>query len=467
MKRETREYPYDWILWSILENASKSRDGTAKEYERLLGLAPHFGDILHEMVRHGEPGIIFLKLLAEYAYNCFTAHDQGRKAALTSFCLATPILYAFDVVPVSLEVMTVYGTLILKRGTSEFLDYCCEAGFTETSCSAQRGALGAYLAGLALKPDFIICDSPGICDTNANSFSFASAYLDIPFYQLSYPPTLADDRAGAYHRADFRNLISFLEKHTGRTLDPDRLREVVREAKIQDELACEIIELQRLVPSPVPGIYDLILYGGRFMMGGRRIYTDLLESMLRTARKNAQDTASGTASTRERARGLFCYIDHYTTDMRFWRWMDEHDISHLGSLLFTFWQEGAPYSKGKEDETYRLDDSDVDAMIDSLSSQMSRMPMVKQIRGPYDAPQMWLDDVLGAVRLLKPDFVAYLGTMGCRNTWGMVKLLARDLERQGIPCLILYGDSFDDRVASWEAMADKMGEFMKIRRILA
>jgi hypothetical protein len=56
--------------------------------------------------------------------------------------------------------------------------------------------------------------------------------------------------------------------------------------------------------------------------------------------------------------------------------------------------------------------------------------------------------------------------MGCRNTWGMVKLLARDMEKQGYPFLILYGDAFDDRVASWEAIQDKMDEFMKLRRIL-
>jgi hypothetical protein len=96
---------------------------------------------------------------------------------------------------------------------------------------------------------------------------------------------------------------------------------------------------------------------------------------------------------------------------------------------------------------------------------MSRMPMVKSIRGPYDAPNMWLDDTLIMTKLMKADFVVYFGTIGCRNTWGMVKSYARDLERQGIPTLVMYADAFDDRVQSWEAVTEKMSEFIHLRGI--
>ncbi|HON38882.1 MAG: 2-hydroxyacyl-CoA dehydratase [Desulfomonilia bacterium] len=465
MKRETREYRFDWMIWSILHHAAMSTGGTRKEYERLLDLVPHFRDVLDSFIRHGEPGRLFLKLIAEYAGMCITARERGKKVALTTFCMATPLLFAFDVVPIMLEAWTVLGTIVLRRGTAEYLDYCSEVGFTETSCSAQRGALGALLAGLAVRPGFIVCDSPGICDTNANSFSFTSAYLDIPFFQLDYPPSIMDERATGYQKKDFRELIVFLEAHTGTTLDENTLREVLDEVRLQDGLASELIDLMRLKPSPVPGLFDIMLYGGRFMMNGKKIYTELLRSMLRTAQANAAAGISGTTSKRERARGLFCYIDHYTTDARFWKWMDEQDISHLGSILFTFWHSDAPYARERPGEAYHIDSSSMEAMVDTLAAQMSRMPMIKQIRGPYDAPGMWLDDLLGAVRLLKPDFVAYIGSMGCRNSWGVNKLLARDLEREGVPAVILFADAFDDRVQSWESVIDKMDEFLQLRRI--
>lgn len=465
MKKETKEYHYDWNLWTIIDNACKAYDGSPKEYEAMLSLIPNFRGSLEPIIGQGEPGILLLKLLSKYLKKILTAHDEGKKVAMTTFCFAPPILYAFDVVPILLEPMTGLGIFILQRGNSEYLDYCCEVGFTETSCSSQRGALGAYLAGLGVRPDMIVCDSPGICDTNANSYAFASAYLGIPFYQLCYPPTLTDERAGNYHRQDFMNLISFLEEQTGSTLDMDRLREVVTEIERQNELINEFTELQRLVPSPVPPIFNLFLYSGNFLMGGTKDFTDLLKAILKKIKENAAKGIAGTRTGKERARGFFSYIDHYTTDLRLWNFLDRNEIAHLGCILSTFWEEGASYSKDREDAVFRMKKDTLEDMIDSLAEQMSRMPMVKSIRGPYDAPNMWLDDTLVMTRLMKADFVVYFGTMGCRNTWGMVKSYARDLERKGIPTLIMYSDAFDDRVQSWEAVTDKISEFIHLRGI--
>ena len=54
MRRETKEYNYDWMLWSIVDNAAKTRDGSRKEYESLLGLIPHLRDVLHTIISQGE-----------------------------------------------------------------------------------------------------------------------------------------------------------------------------------------------------------------------------------------------------------------------------------------------------------------------------------------------------------------------------------------------------------------------------
>jgi hypothetical protein len=461
------EYHFDWNLWTILENGSKVQDGFRKEYDTLLPYIPHFKDALELFLQQGEPGVLFLKTLAQYTRECVTAREQGKKIAITTFCFAPSILYAMDIQPISLEPWSVLGTMVLKRGTAEYMDYCCELGFTETSCSGQRGSLGAYLAGLGVKPDFVLMDTAGICDTNGNSFSFCSSYFDIPLFQLNFPPTLTDERATDYHRKDFKALISFLEEQTGKKLDQDKLKVILEETKRQDELCSEIMDLQRLIPSPMPPIYDIMLYGAKFMMSGKKEMTGLLESMVKKVRENAKLGRAGTTSGKEKIRGMMCYIDHYTTDARLWDWMDQQEISHIGSLLFNFWQKDNILAKGKEEEGYAINMSNLDTMIDSLVAQNTRMPMVKQIRGPYDAPGMWLDDVLGAAKIMKPDFVTYMGTMGCRNSWGMVKPFARDMERLGYPTLIIYADSFDDRVASWESIRDKIQEFIKVRRIIS
>jgi hypothetical protein len=287
--------------------------------------------------------------------------------------------------------------------------------------------------------------------------------MGIPFYQLNYPPTLTDERARDYHRQDFKGLISFLEGQTGSKLDIDKLREVVTEIEKQTALINEFTEFQRLIPSPVPSIFNLFLFSGNFLLGGTKDYTDLLQSMLKKVKENAARGIAGTSSGKERMRSFFSYIDHYTTDLRLWKFLDQNEISHLGCILSTFWGEGASYSTERPDAVFKIKKDTLDDLINSLACQVSRMPMVKSVRGPYDAPNMWLDDTLLMTKVMKADFVVYFGSMGCRNTWGMVKSYARDLERQGIPTLIMYADAFDDRVQSWESVTDKMSEFIHLR----
>ncbi len=90
----------------------------------------------------------------------------------------------------------------------------------------------------------------------------------------------------------------------------------------------------------------------------------------------------------------------------------------------------------------------------------------KSVRGPYDSPNMWLEDNLALAKIYNVDFVAYNGTPGCRNSWGAVKLFARDMENHGFPTYIMSGDAFDDRMESWETTEARFAEFLKVRKLI-
>jgi len=468
VRQATREYKFDWMLWASFATAARLRDGSEKEYRTALRYLPYFRGIVDALLQVGAPGREFLALCAAYFENLLTAREKGRKTAITTFCFSPTILYALDIVPVCLELLSGIMCLAYRRGTGEFLDYCNALGFTETSCSSQRGALGGFLAGLGSEIDMVVTDTPGVCDTNANAFAFASAYLKKPFFQLDYPPVLVDARTDAYQREDYRALVRFLEEQSGTRLDPDRLREVLVAAQAQDEMIAELEELARLVPNPLPSCFNFMIYAGRFLFAGMPECTRLLESMLAVVRANAARGASGLTSGDERLRAFFCYIDHFTQNMRLWLMLDELGIGYVGNILGRPWGPAAPYVRalGKEEAAYTIATTDLDALLDGVASLNSRMPMVKSIRGPYDAPNMWLEDTLALAKMYAADFIVYNGTPGCRNTWGMVKLLARDTEKAGFPTHIMYGDAFDDRVQSWESTRERFEEFLAVRRLL-
>jgi benzoyl-CoA reductase/2-hydroxyglutaryl-CoA dehydratase subunit BcrC/BadD/HgdB len=469
MRKEIAQYHLDWMLWSIFSHAAKLEKSTPREIDYLEKYVPHFSNILSAFRAHDEVGFAILKMLTKYLENILLARSRGKKIAVSTFCFCPAILYAMDVVPITLEILTVMSTLVWKRGTADYLDYCVEIGFTETSCSSQRGSLGAYLAGLGEEIDFILIDSPGVCDTNANAYAFAAAYLDKPFYQLNMPSDLTSDRSRDYHRQDFKAMIRFIEQQTGNALDRDHLRSILKEIRVQDEIINEIEELQMMVPNPAPVEYSFFIYSVRFLFAGMKEGTRVLRKMLAQIRSNAEKKISGLSSGREKVRSLFCYIDHYTTDLRLWQMLDRNGITHIGNILSRSWSDDAPLPRylENENESYRIVTDDLDGMIDTMGAINARMPMVKSIRGPYDSPNMWLEDNMALAKLYDVDCIIYNGTPGCRNTWGMVKLFARDMENYGFPTHLMYADAFDDRVESWESTESRFEEFLTVRGLLS
>jgi hypothetical protein len=147
-------------------------------------------------------------------------------------------------------------------------------------------------------------------------------------------------------------------------------------------------------------------------------------------------------------------------------WFEKKGISHIGNLLTRTFAQTAPYTTGVPGTTYRINTATLDTMIDSLADINARMPMTRTIRGPYDAPNMWLEDSISLAKMYRADCCIYNGTPGCRNTWSNVKLLARDLEAQGFPFHIVHADAFDGRVESWETTQMRLEEFYNIRGLL-
>jgi len=466
MRPELMQYNFDWMMAKTLDAAARFPMGTSKETRLALSYMPYFQSIADTFYTAGDPGMQLLNLLSTYYKNILNAHKNGQKIAATTFCQSPAIFYALDVVPVTFEVLTALGGLVWKRGLFDYMDYCCEIGMTETSCSSQRGAMGAYLAGLGEEIDLIVCDTPGVCDTNANAFSFAAAYLDKPFFQLNYPSSLGDPRSEQYHLDDYKALISFLEEHTGKKMNYDRLATILTAVEEQDDLIAELEDMFMLEPVPMPPIFNLAMYTGRFTFCGHPAFTRLLKSMLEWARELAGQGRSGLKSGRENLRVYMCYIDHYTVDMNFWNYLDERGIANVGSILTRNFRDFNTYTREFEGVGYSLDVSSRDAMLNSIAQLNARLPMVRSIRGPYDQPNMWLEETLAIAKLCRAQCIIYNGTPGCRNTWGMVKPFAREIENQGYPVHIMYGDAFDDRVESWEATRERLDEFFQVRGLL-
>ncbi len=467
MRPELTEYNLDKLFAGTFMVARNLGSSTPGEIKTVLKYTPYVSSLLEPLLATGQPSITFFDLFYDYYSNIINAEENGKKVVMTTFCFDPSIFYAIDnLVPVTLETGTALTTMLWKRGSSDFMDHCTELGFSETGCSSQRGTMGAYLAGLGAKIDLVALNMGGVCDTNANAYNFVAQYLDIPYYGLDYPSELTTEEVREYHHKDYRGLINFLQEHTGCQFDVDRLREVLEEKKKQDVLMNEIEEMQRLVPNPVPGVYHIMIYAARYIYSGKKKFTKLLGEMVEVVRENAKSGRSGLRNGVEKNRTFLVYIDNYALGTAMFQWFEKKGISHMGNILSRTFNQDAPYTTGVPGTTYNIDTTNLDTMIDSLADINARMPMTRTIRGPYDAPNMWLEDSLSLAKQYGADCCLYNGTPGCRNTWSNVKLLSRDLEAMGYPTHLAYGDSFDPRVETWESTETRLEEFYQIRGLL-
>ncbi len=467
MRPELKEYNLDWLFAATFNVSKNLCNATPGELKSMFNYIPYVKGLLEPLLATGKPAMTFLDFFGDYYTNIINAKNNGKKVVMTTFCFDPSVFYALDnIVPVTLEIGSALTSMLWKRGSTDFMDYCTEIGFSETGCSSQRGAMGAYLAGLGAQIDLVALNMGGICDTNANAYNFAAQHLDIPYYGLDYPSNLTSEDVQEYHHKDYRALIKFLEENSGCKFDIDRLREVLEEKKKQDDLMNELEEMQYLVPNPVPGIYHIMIYAGRYIYSGRKKYTKMLREMVEIVRRNAENKRSGLKNGTEKNRTFLIYIDNYSLGISMIEWFEKNGISHLGNILSRTFTETAPYTTGVPGTTYRIDTTNLDTMIDSMADINARMPMTRTIRGAYDAPNMWLEDSISLAKMYSADSCIYNGTPGCRNTWSNIKLMARDLEAIGFPTHIVYADSFDSRVESWETTEMRLDEFYKIRGLL-
>lgn len=145
--------------------------------------------------------------------------------------------------------------------TKQMAEKFCEAtearGVSRDNCSYPRVGLGMMWLedgpyGALPKPDFVIGNT-FTCDAYSKWFEIYARYFQVPLFRLDGPFNLS----GKPRRYEIewmanqqRKLCTFIEEITGKKLDYDRLREVVKLADQACELYLEIQEYRKAIPCP-------------------------------------------------------------------------------------------------------------------------------------------------------------------------------------------------------------------------
>jgi len=223
------------------------------------------------------------------------AREEGKPIAYAFIvCGYDEIIRAMDIVPVWTE--NYAGVCGAKRDAQRFLERAEAENFSRSLCTyalcglgfdAWREELGemppdAPWGGQA-RPDMMLGSGQILCDPRNKWYQAAQHYMpDVPIYDVGMPWPLYEndydyrevqDYYVKYIVDELKGLVKFLEKHTGKKMDWERLSELVDLSDRTWNLIWEAYELRKAVPTPM-GTGDAMntMVPMVFMMGTQEAY---------------------------------------------------------------------------------------------------------------------------------------------------------------------------------------------------
>jgi len=213
------------------------------------------------------------KIVKESIAEAVRAKKEGKPIAYTFICCGyDEIIRAMDIVPAWVENFA--GICGAKRDTQRFLERAEGESFSRSLCTYALCGLGFGIWREELgemppdapwggqpRPDVMLGSGQIICDPRYKWFQAAQHYMpDVPVYIVGLPLPRYE-REFDHHQIEnyyvqyaveqLKGLIEFLERHTHRKMDWDRLSEVVDLSEKTWDISWKAHELRRAIPTPM------------------------------------------------------------------------------------------------------------------------------------------------------------------------------------------------------------------------
>lgn len=237
------------------------------------------------------------KLVPKYFAEAHAAKAEGKLVGwMPPMNGAIEVFRAMDIMPVMPEN---WSPVCAATGLApECMEAAERMGYSRDLCGYLRNALGYIHEGMKRtdqplgglpSPDLIIAFGGG-CIPAMKIFQAFAEHFRVPTYIADgpqIPPEEINDETISFAADRFRDFIRWLEEQTGKKLDMDRLREVVRLSDRACELWDEIMDYRRCVPTP----FSAAEIGVMFVMvvlPGTEDAVDFLEKFKHEVRERAE-----------------------------------------------------------------------------------------------------------------------------------------------------------------------------------
>ncbi len=294
-----------------------------------------------------------------------------------------------------------------------------------------------------VKPDFLISQS-NTCDPRVTHYRAVAQYWDIPLYGYDFiiPQYDADreeiENCIKYNAEEYRGLITFLEKQTGKKMDWDRFDELMQIDYKSRELFREIQQLRKAVPSPMSTREHTTAIVAWYWFTCDPATVDYFTKIRNEVKEWVDNKIGYLPEEKYRIFWLGGIPPYHTLEL--YNYFDGYGAASAFETVYQFHRE----AEEREDP------------LENLASRLMFTHMNDQAGAYY--PQDW---VRNKVDDYKIDGIVAHQIMGCRQvTVGVKACIEKLREYKEIPALFIPGDQVDMRDYSDPNTRANMANFM-------
>ncbi len=352
--------------------------------------------------------------------------DHPEDAVMVTLFTPCEMLHILNLKPYSCEGLGCF--LSGAMAEKSFIDYAESEGLPETFCSYHKAFIGAAERGLMPKPRFIISTTLA-CDANTLTFRRLADHFKVPHLVLDIPYAMTEESVRDVAR-QLRDMKHFIEKHTGKTIDEEALRQAVARSQ--------------------------------------RSMTNFHEYMRLRADKQILDTLTGEMFTGFMFHNLLGSEETERYSEACLRVAKEAPAAQGIRLLWMhtnpFWVE--PLRKltdfNPKVQVVGCDmsfEGFVDADPQDPYDAMARRLVFSAFNGPVSHR---INRGIEEARRLNADGIVWFCHWGCKHTLGGAQLAKKHFEEAGFPCLILDGDGCDHSHGGEGQIATRIEAFVEM-----
>lgn len=388
---------------------------------------------------------VFYEIMAKYFSSVADSKKEKKPLVFCGHYIPVELFQAMDIAYLMKENFIL---VFVSQGKGfEFFDVCDGYGIASDSCSLHKMAMGMAKADALPRPDLII-NSGQMCDPSERSLEIIRNLYNCPGFMFddTYQSCYDEERIG-YVKREIRDLIRFLEGHTNRRLDYDKLREIITLSRPVWQYWWEICEMRKSVPSPFGAREGFRDYGAWLVSIGT---PEGLRYFEQRHQEGKEKIGHGEGVVPEEKYRLAWWGQYPNFALNLFDWM----AIEYGAVVVLEEHMGVVYlppSKKRIMETLM----DTPDPLEYLARRVTMMGGLS-VCSPYNSG---FGEATKRCQEFNVNGSIFYIPLGCKNMGGVIKSIKDDQAKMGIPTLILDGDAADPRIVPISQMKTKIDEY--------